>query len=245
MLSVIGARIFTEDVSNSLPAACAVEFIHTSSLIFDDMPCMDDAELRRGLPVLHKVFGEDVALLAGIALLNSAYGIFGRQPALILEATRCIGVEGMIGGQALDLRAELNVCQTPEERTASLAERNRKTSAMMRLALIAGALACGVAESEIGPLAEAGTTLGEAYQMGDDLLDVRQTALETGKTAGQDVRHARPSHVSGDANETIEELKSMMAATSASLIQAYGAQRVEGLLMFVKGIFTSLLVERG
>jgi geranylgeranyl diphosphate synthase type II len=144
-------------------AACAVELVHASSLIIDDLPCMDDADLRRGRPALHRVYGEEVALLAGIALLNQAYALFSENPELIREAVECIGVDGMIGGQAIDL------CAGPSE--ASLAARDRKTSALMRLALTAGALAAGASRQDVAPLAAAGQQLGQAYQICDDLLD--------------------------------------------------------------------------
>src|SRR5580698_10596673 len=85
VLALMGAGIFSDDLRSALGAACAVEFILSSSLIFDDLPCMDDAALRRGIPVVHKVFGEEVAMLAGIALLNQSYAIFGKVPALIAE----------------------------------------------------------------------------------------------------------------------------------------------------------------
>jgi geranylgeranyl pyrophosphate synthase len=125
ILSIMGARIFNPDPRPALGAACAVEFIHASSLIFDDLPCMDDAAIRRGLPVVHKVYGEEVAWLAGIALLNQAYALFGKVPALIHEATYCIGVEGMIGGQALDLAHHDDSAEALLVRTQNLVERNR------------------------------------------------------------------------------------------------------------------------
>src|SRR5580658_165893 len=163
ILSILGARIFGEPGEPVMRAACAVEFVHTSSLIIDDLPCMDNADLRRGNPALHRVYGDDVALLAGIALLNQAYALFGQSPELIREATECIGVAGMIGGQAIDLGAGME--------DAALAERDRKTSAMMRLAFTAGALAGGASRDEVAPLAAAGQLMGQAYQICDDMLD--------------------------------------------------------------------------
>ena len=103
LLTLLGARIAGVPLDDALPAACAVEFLHTSSLIFDDLPSMDDAALRRGSATLHLVFGEDIALLAALALLNQAYALFGSNTCLLAEAVACIGSNGMIGGQALDL----------------------------------------------------------------------------------------------------------------------------------------------
>ena len=103
MLALMGAQLAQVNIDRAVPAACATEFLHAASLIFDDLPSMDDADVRRGRPALHLVFGEDVALLTALALLNRAYAIFGRSPALMHQATECIGVDGMIGGQAVDL----------------------------------------------------------------------------------------------------------------------------------------------
>jgi geranylgeranyl diphosphate synthase type II len=241
MMAFVGARIFGGDIEAALPAACAVEFIHTSSLIFDDLPCMDDAEIRRGRSVVHKVFGEEVALLAGIALLNGAYAIFGRVPSLIAEATDCIGVEGMIGGQALDLAPDAQSVAGSNLWEQQMAERNRKTSAMMRLALTAGALACGVPTGDVKALGVAGQRLGEAYQLGDDLLDVLKTSRETGKNAGQDLRHMRLSHGKLDEGAGLNQLKEMISEVRDGLTAAYGAQRVEELMGFVDGMFASMM----
>jgi len=240
ILTIMGARIFDADPRRVLGAACAVEFIHTSSLIFDDLPCMDDAEIRRGVPVLHNVYGEEVALLAGIALLNQSYAIFGQVPALIHEATQCIGVEGMIGGQALDLTPYDGDDEALLKRSKNLAERNRKTSAMMRLALIAGALALGVPPEEAEPLGIAGQCLGQAYQIGDDLLDARRSSHATGKTTGQDRRHGRPSHGLIDGNVCLEQVNVLVRQAGQSLQSAYGTRSAE-LVAAVDAIFQAQL----
>jgi geranylgeranyl diphosphate synthase type II len=190
MLALMGARIVNGNIDRALPAACAVELLHAASLIFDDLPSMDDADVRRGRPALHLAYGEDIALLTALALLNQAYAIFGRKPALIREATECIGVDGMIGGQAVDLDIR-TAGGTPEK----FDSRNRKTTALMRLTLTAGAIACGAGDREVEALAHCGECLGEAYQIYDDLVDQFGRCEETGKTANQDSRHQRPSHV--------------------------------------------------
>lgn len=235
ILTVLGARIFGVPGEPVMRAACAVEFVHTSSLIVDDLPCMDDADLRRGIPTLHRVYGEDVALLAGIALLNQAYALFGQSPELIREATECIGTAGMIGGQAIDLGAGLE--------DAALAERDRKTSAMMRLAFTAGALAGGASRDEVAPLAAAGQLMGQAYQICDDMLDASHanhaTNHATGKTADQDSRHNRPSHSARfDAAACYAKVGGMMAEARRSLLEGYGnSGGVNGLLGFIDEIF--------
>ncbi len=158
MLTLLGADIVSSDITCAIPAACAIEFLHTASLIFDDLPSMDNTDVRRGRLALHIEFGEGTAILAALALFNQAYAVFGRTPALIQEATECVGVDGMIGGQAVDLGEAIET-------------RNRKTSALMRLALTAGAIACGASPKDVEALGRCGACLGEAYQVYDDLQD--------------------------------------------------------------------------
>ncbi|MDQ6708853.1 MAG: polyprenyl synthetase family protein, partial [Acidobacteriota bacterium] len=121
ILTLLGAEAAGGDLETALGPACGVEYLHASSLIFDDLPAMDNARLRRGEPALHLVFGEDIALLAAVALFNQAYALFGSSVQLMAEATSCIGVNGMVGGQAVDLeyRGEPDASQ--------------KTTALMRL----------------------------------------------------------------------------------------------------------------
>jgi len=191
LLAMMSAEVARCSAEDALPAACATEFLHASSLIFDDLPAMDDADVRRGRSALHLLFGEDTALLTALALLNQAYALFGSTPALLCEAVECIGVNGMIGGQAADLqiRAAGRASECGRE------SRNRKTTALMRLTMTAGAMAAGADAKDIRALAHCGECLGEAYQTYDDLLDEFGGCEETGKTARQDARHHRASHV--------------------------------------------------
>ena len=238
ILALMGARIFSDDPRPALGAACAVEYIHCSSLIFDDLPCMDDAAIRRGIPCVHKVYGEEVAWLAGIALLNQSYALFGKVPALIAEATHCIGTEGMIGGQALDLAPHDGDEQALLERSQNLVERNKKTSAMMRLSLTAGALALNVRPAEVEPLGVAGQALGEAYQIADDLLDVHATS----KPAGQDQRHHRPTSGLFDEKAGFDQVNSLVTGARESIQSAYG-NRAAALLMAIDATFKAQLAE--
>src|SRR5262249_59251962 len=110
VLTLLGAELVGFSARNAMLAACAMEFLHTSSIIFDDLPAMDDADVRRGIPALHRVFGEGVALLAALALLNESYGLLARAPhengrcatsvELIIEAAKCVGGNGRVGGRA-------------------------------------------------------------------------------------------------------------------------------------------------
>jgi geranylgeranyl diphosphate synthase type II len=197
ILTLLGSRLTRASIESGLSAACAVEFLHTSSIILDDLPAMDDAGMRRGRPTIHVVYGESIALLSALALFNESYalllraahagGTTGGAERLVGEATRSIGARGMIGGQAADLEASHG--------PSALARRNLKTNALLRLTMTAGAIASGADEFEIGALAEFGECLGTAYQICDDLLDELVASETLGKPARQDARHARPSYV--------------------------------------------------
>ncbi len=200
MFSLLGAELIGADPSLALPAACAMEYLHTSSIIFDDLPAMDDANLRRGREALHLVYGESMALLTALALFNQSYELLVRtvsekgEPVagvrLVTEAVRCIGSDGMIGGQVVDL-----VLQGTGQQPDSLASRNLKTTALLRLTLISGAIACGATEEQSSRLAQFGDALGMAYQICDDLLDELVASDELGKPARQDSRHCRSNYV--------------------------------------------------
>ena len=230
MLALMGAGIVSEDIDRAVPAACAIEFLHAASLIFDDLPAMDDADVRRGRPALHLEFGEDTALLTALALLNQAYAIFGRTPALIRDAAECIGADGMIGGQAVDLDIRA-AGGTPEK----FDSRNRKTTGLMRLALTAGAIACGASERHVDALARCGECLGEAYQIYDDLLDQYGCCEDTGKTARQDARHHRPSHVLEFGCEASRRhVRSLIAESKETLYSCFG--ETEGVIVLTRAI---------
>ena len=242
VLALMGARIFNDDPRAAMGAACAVEYIHCSSLIFDDLPCMDDAAIRRGIPCVHKIYGEEVAWLAGIALLNQAYAIFGKVPALIAEACYCIGTDGMICGQALDLTPHDGDPESLLERSADLVDRYKKTSAMMRLSLTAGALALGIPAPDVAPLGAAGMALGEAYQIGDDLLDLRRGSEATGKPAGQDQRHHRPTAGLLEEQRCFDQLATLLASARETIQTSYGS-RAGDLMLAVDAIFNAQIAE--
>ncbi|HEX8557541.1 MAG TPA: polyprenyl synthetase family protein [Pyrinomonadaceae bacterium] len=209
-LALVAANLAGASRAQGLAVACAVEFLHSSSLILDDLPSMDDADLRRSRRALHLVYGEGLAVLAAVALLNRAYALLaeaavacgraGAVESLVCEAARCVGADGMVGGQAVDL--ELRADAAGER---ALAARDLKTVALMRLMMTAGALACGADEDDRGALAEFGDCFGRAYQVCDDLLDgvgggggvtCEAAAAADGKPAGQDARHERANAVS-------------------------------------------------
>jgi geranylgeranyl diphosphate synthase, type II len=183
-------------IAGSFPAGveelgAAIEMLHTYSLIHDDLPALDNDDLRRGKPTCHVVYGEAMAILAGDALQTQAYEVLARMqcPAprtveivrLIAQATGT--VDGMIGGQVMDLEAE------EHKPTAELVEaiHRAKTGALIRVSLMTGGVYAGGAEGDIGRLREFGRKAGLAFQIMDDVLDVTQNSSQLGKTAGKDV----------------------------------------------------------
>jgi geranylgeranyl diphosphate synthase, type II len=200
ILTLLGTEMVGADPARALPAASAMEYLHTSSMIFDDLPAMDDAGLRRGRESLHLVYGESLALLTALALFNQSYALLARCAAengchesgilLVEEAVQCIGSDGMIGGQVVDL-----ALKGTGQRADSLVSRNLKTTALLRLTMIAGARSCGATWSEIEPLARFGEALGMAYQICDDLLDELVASEDLGKPSHQDSRHLRSNYV--------------------------------------------------
>src|SRR6202158_1288580 len=193
-LSPEAGRIFAPDSPAALPAlstvACAVEFIHTYSLIHDDLPGLDNDGLRPGLPTCHKQFGESLATLAGDALLTRAFEILATanlEPArtvrIIKEIATAAGtVDGMVGGQVADLQAEGH----PIEPAMLEYIHRSKTAALIRAAIVCGALAGGAADAGAQRLRHFGENIGLAFQVVDDILDVEESSAALGKTAGKD-----------------------------------------------------------
>lgn len=175
---------------DAMPAACAVELVHTYSLVHDDLPCMDDDDLRRGRPTSHKVFGEGVAVLAGDALLTRAFEVLAaarpraRHTAagLVAELARAAGSRGLIAGQVADLEAE---GRRPSEPTLYFIHA-AKTGMLLRAALKLGGMCAGATAARLAALDRFGFALGLAYQIQDDILDATQSAEKLGKTAGKD-----------------------------------------------------------
>jgi geranylgeranyl pyrophosphate synthase len=179
--------------SEDLWRTCAAaEYLHAFSLVHDDLPCMDDDDLRRGLPTCHKKFGEGIAVLAGDALAVHAFEVLSATayPALVKEFAQAIGARGMIGGQVADLAAE----GKPVGRE-SVAEIHRlKTAALFRACARAGGILSGADGSQVRALSTYGEELGLAFQIKDDLLDLEGSTERLGKTAGADLRHAKATY---------------------------------------------------
>lgn len=189
MLTLMAAEACGGAIEAALPAACAVEMIHAYSLIHDDLPAMDDDDLRRGRPTSHKVFGEGLAILAGDALQARAFEIVARDVKPPEVAAACCaalgeaaGATALVGGQVDDLAGEFSHAGLD----ALHAIHERKTGAMLSISLRLGALCAGARDEEIDALSEYGRRLGLAFQITDDLLDVRGEEAAVGKRVGKD-----------------------------------------------------------
>ncbi len=181
VLTLLGAELFGAKVETILPAAVAGEFIHTSSLIFDDLPCMDNSPERRGKTSLHEKFGEGLAVLVAIGFLNASYGLVfvnhaglpERAMQAHAELVECIGASGMLGGQSVDLALAKGV-GTDNSNFDFESVRNLKTSALMRLSLRVGAILAGASHLDLVTLSRFAELLGDAYQLSDDLIDLEE-----------------------------------------------------------------------
>ena len=192
----------------ALPAACAVELIHTYSLIHDDLPAMDNDTLRRGRPTLHVVYGDGIAILAGDGLQAEAFALLARQPAsadaaitqrklLVVEVmAHAAGTVGMVGGQAIDLQAAGQAPGHPLTLDADGLQRMhaRKTGAIIRASAVSGAVMAGADDVAVTAIDRFATDIGLAFQIVDDILDVEGSAAELGKTAGKDAAGTKPTY---------------------------------------------------
>jgi len=174
----------------ALPAACAVELMHTYSLVHDDLPCMDDDDLRRGRPTCHKVYGEAIAVLCGDALLTEAFRVLAGAPpsarypaaAAVAELAAAGCSTGLIGGQVMDLEGEGEVLS----KARLMAIHQAKTAALLTSSLRLGAMSANATPARLEALSAFGESLGLAFQVIDDILDVTQSTERLGKTAGKD-----------------------------------------------------------
>jgi geranylgeranyl diphosphate synthase type II len=197
-LCLAAAQACGGNLANAIPLACAVECIHTYSLIHDDLPAMDDDDFRRGKPTNHKVFGEGIAVLAGDALLTIAFEIaaqcksWPRYPhqAIILELSRASGSLELIAGQVADLEGEGKKISAKHLRYIH----ERKTSALLCCAVRLGGMSANCTTAQLKALTAFGYHVGLAFQVIDDILDVTQTTQTLGKTAGKDTKSRKATY---------------------------------------------------
>ncbi|MHC4259972.1 MAG: polyprenyl synthetase family protein [Planctomycetota bacterium] len=210
---------------NAEIAAAAIEMVHTYSLVHDDLPAMDNDELRRGLPTCHKAFGEATAILTGDALLTLAFAILGREvdePAiavrLVSELAQAAGPSGLIAGQMADLKAENS--EGTEQHLRII--HTNKTAKLFRCAAVMGAIAGRADESQLETLREYGLKVGLAFQIADDILDVCASSEQLGKTAGKDARAAKCTYPTVLGMERSKELAKALADEAVAALEPFG-----------------------
>jgi geranylgeranyl pyrophosphate synthase len=239
IVSLMVADLFRADPRRVLPAACAIEMVHTASLILDDLPSMDDARARRGRPACHVAHGEASAILAAFALLNRAYEIIAEgwtdgpdaatRAALARDLARAVGLDGMIAGQSEDLRMTDRTIDFP---TLEFIH-SRKTGALFTCAAALGAAGARATAAETAAVTAYAKNLGLAFQIVDDLIDVTGEAAAAGKDVGQDLK--KTTFVSFSGVEGARELAAELVATSEEALQGFGprAQPLRDLARYV------------
>jgi len=215
---------------DALPLACAVECIHTYSLIHDDLPAMDNDDFRRGKPTNHKVFGEGIAVLAGDALLTQAFEIaaqckkFPRYPhdQIILEIARAAGSLQLVGGQVADLEGENKKLSVAQLKYIH----ERKTSALLGCAVRLGGMSANCPPAQLAALTDFGYQVGLAFQVIDDILDVTQTSEQLGKTAGKDVAVQKATYPSIVGLEKSRQIAAQLTAKAFAALKIFKGQAV-------------------
>jgi geranylgeranyl diphosphate synthase type II len=224
ILCLAAAEAVGGDLVPAMPVACALELIHTYSLIHDDLPSMDNDDFRRGKPTCHKVFGENIAILAGDALLTEAFSLLSRAEkvmfsaerrlAIIQEIADAAGIGGMVGGQALDVISE----KSGADQKILQEIHRRKTGALIVAAVKSGAMIFNAGKDKIQSLTEYGMNVGQAFQIADDILNVEGDSELMGKGTGSDAALNKVTYPSMFGMETAKEkLAEHIEAAVASL----------------------------
>jgi len=228
ILCIAGAEAVGGNYKDVLPVACALEFIHTYSLIHDDLPSMDNDDLRRGKPTNHKVFGEAVALLAGDGLLTDAFYIMTRHvntdPERLIKAINIIskaaGSSGMVGGQAVDIESE---GKDVDISTLEFIHRH-KTGALIRASVTSGAIIVGATEDQISSLSEYGMNIGLAFQIADDILNVVGDPKLLGKSVGSDKEKNKVTYPSILGLEESKRLEEELVSKAISCLEGFDSK---------------------
>jgi geranylgeranyl diphosphate synthase, type II len=243
ILCLEAARIFEPDIqpdaSPAMHAACAIEFIHTYSLIHDDLPALDNDDLRRGKPTCHKQFGEATAILAGDGLLTLAFQVIGESTssaerilAVLQEVSSAAGtVKGMVGGQVADLESE---GKHVEPQTLEYIHRS-KTAALIRASVSTGAISAGAGIADVARLRKFGETIGWAFQVTDDILDVEESSAALGKTAGKDIAQQKATYPAAFGVAQSHEIAAKLAKDAIAQLDSFGerASRLRALAEFL------------
>jgi geranylgeranyl diphosphate synthase type II len=244
VLTLLACEALGGDIESALPAACALEMVHTYSLIHDDLPAMDDDDLRRGRPTNHKKFGEATAILAGDALLTLAFEVIAKDTRPPEVAALCCadlasaaGAVGMVGGQVADLAGEEQCADPAFNPTIEHLEsiHRRKTGRLLTCGLVMGGRIAGADHSLISRLETYGKCVGLAFQIADDLLDVTGSQVKMGKGVGKDADHGKltyPSLLGLEKSKQRAEDLIRFACEAISPLGFHG-RRLEALAHFV------------
>lgn len=227
ILCLESGRLFQGEEKSLVPLGCALELIHTYSLIHDDLPALDNDDLRRGKPTCHRVYGEATAILAGDALLTLAFEVLsapgllpeGRSPRIIHELAHAIGTRGgMVGGQVVDLEAAGR--QTDAATLQYI--HSAKTGAFIRAAVRCGALGANAPEEDLARLTVYGAKIGLAFQIADDLLDVTGSKEELGKSVGKDGQQQKATYPAIHGLEKSQRIASQLVREACAALEPYG-----------------------
>ena len=232
LLAIAAAETVSDAPAGIESAACALEMIHTYSLIHDDLPALDNDDYRRGKPTNHKVFGEAMAILAGDALLTLAFQVLAELDTVLERKTRLIGelataagtVGGMIGGQVADLEGE----GKPPDAALLETIHRAKTGALLRASLRLGAIFAGASAEQYDALSCYGEHIGLAFQIVDDILDVEESTEALGKTAGKDIRQQKITFPSVYGLEKSREMAEQECMRAHRVLEPFG-DRAAGL----------------
>jgi len=226
-LCLASCELVGGSIDQAMPTACALEMIHTMSLIHDDLPSMDNDDFRRGKPTNHKVYGEEMAILAGDALLSLSFEYIARETKgvdaqrvlqVIVEVGKSVGSEGLVGGQVVDIKSEgdssvgLDTLKYIHE---------HKTAALLESAVVSGAILGGAGQEDIDRLRKYSRSIGLAFQVVDDILDITATTEELGKTAGKDLAVAKATYPSLVGLERSKEIAEELIADAKAQLASY------------------------
>ena len=248
LLCLISAKCLGGKVDEALDPACAIEMIHTASLIVDDLPCMDDAEMRRGQVSCHRRFGEAITVLVALELLTLGYRVMSESPGvsdatrvrLVQVLARAVGIDGLIGGQERDLAADYDQDNDATDTSRVTRIHELKTGALFVAAAESGGIVAGLDGDQLIPIRAFAARAGLAYQTLDDLLDVQGTPTSTGKDVGKDAD--KPTLVSVLGPDAASEYADSMIAGAMAALQPMGPhmQPLEHFMQntFCKEVFT-------
>ena len=230
ILCIAGAEALGEDGSHVMPVACALEMIHTYSLIHDDLPAMDNDDMRRGKPTNHKVFGEAKAILAGDGLLTEAFRVMAQIPLgkirpeallrVICLVAQASGYQGMVGGQVTDIQSER---KTVEPATVEFIH-SHKTGALIAASVTSGAILGAASETQVNAINAYGRGIGLAFQISDDILDVEGDSEKMGKDVGGDARKKKVTYPSVHGLGTSKRIQEQTIDQAIHSLEAFDSK---------------------